>query len=110
MADDFAVLYRWRLKPGAEDEFREGWRRVTLGILERCGSFGSRLHQADDGTWVAYARWPSAAARDACSEGPPVDPEGSRMMREASEFVYDEVVLTVVDDLLREPAAPPTRG
>ena len=103
MPNDFAVLYRWRVKPGLESQFRDGWRRVTLGILEQCDSFGSRLHECEDGTWVAYARWPSAEARDRCSDGPPADAEGRRLMREASEYVYEDVVLTLVDDLLREP-------
>lgn len=101
--DDFAVLYRWRLVPGREEQFREGWRRVTEAIHATCGSYGSRLHRAADGTWVAYARWPSAEARERCFDGPPADPEGSALMRGAVEESYDEVVLSVTDDLLREP-------
>lgn len=102
MADDFAVMYRWRLKPGSEERFVDGWHRVTAAILDACGSFGSRLHRCEDGTWIAYARWPSDEVRRRCFDGPPLDPEGSRMMRDAIDEEYDEVRLQVVDDLLRE--------
>lgn len=100
----YAVIYRWRLKDGYERQFADAWRRVTLAILDQCGSYGSRLHQAADGTWVAYARWPSAEVRERCFANGPPDPEGSRLMREAVAESYDDVVLTVVDDLLREPS------
>jgi heme-degrading monooxygenase HmoA len=100
----YAVIYRWRLRPGYEEQFAAAWRRVTLAIHDQCGSYGSRLHQAADGTWVAYARWPSAEARAACFAAGSPDPEGSRLMREAVEEAYDDVELTVADDLLREPS------
>ncbi len=104
MDEAYAVLYRWRLHPGMEEQFQRGWRLVTLAILDRCGSYGSRLHRCADGTWLAYARWPSAAARAACFAGPPPHAEGRRLMSEAVAESYDDVVLTVTDDLLREPA------
>jgi hypothetical protein len=31
--------------------FVDGWQRVTTAIRENCGSYGSRLHRAADGTW-----------------------------------------------------------
>jgi 2,4-dienoyl-CoA reductase-like NADH-dependent reductase (Old Yellow Enzyme family) len=102
--DDFAVMYRWKLKPGLEDSFVEGWSRVTEAVHRHCGSFGSRLHRCADGTWLAYARWPDAETRDRCFSGPdPLDPEGSRMMNDAVAERYPEVVMSVLVDLLREP-------
>jgi heme-degrading monooxygenase HmoA len=98
----FAALYRWEIKPGMEEQFVEGWRRVTLAIHEACGSYGSRLHRSADGTWFGYARWPDAATRDACSHG---ETEGLRLMREATERM-EEFSGDVVVDLLREPAGP----
>lgn len=95
-----AVIYRWRLKPSLEQQFVDGWTRVTKAIHLRCGSYGSRLHQAEDGTWVAYARWPDAATREACEHG---DIEASRMMREAVEQEFDDIVMTISVDLLQEP-------
>ncbi len=103
MADNFAVIYRWQLNPGMERQFQDGWHRVTVAILDRCGSFGSRLHRCEDGTWLAYARWPSAEARSRCFEGEPVDAEASRLMREAIAYEDDDLLMAVVDDLLSEP-------
>ena len=28
----FAVLYRWQIKPGMEEQFMDGWHRVTRAI------------------------------------------------------------------------------
>lgn len=96
----FAVIYRWRLHQDREEEFAEGWHRVTRAIHATCGSYGSRLHKADDGTWVGYARWPDAGARERC--GAP-DPEGLAMMRHAIAESFDEIRCKIVDDLLAEP-------
>jgi len=60
---ELAVLYRWKLKPGMEDQFVASWSRVTQSLLGR-GSLGSRLHKGNDDTWYAYAQWPSNAARE----------------------------------------------
>jgi hypothetical protein len=48
---------------------------------------GSRLHVAEDGTWVAYAQWPSREAWERVRELEPT--RGHRLMREA--FEPDEV-------------------
>lgn len=52
----FTATYRWRLKPGKDDQFVEGWARVTAAIYAECGSYGSRLHKCSDGIWLAYAQ------------------------------------------------------
>ena len=96
----FAVVYRWRLHPGAEDSFVEGWQRVTRAIHATCGSYGSRLHRADDGTWVAYARWPDAATRDRCRHG---EAEGERMMAAAVAEHLGATTMVIATDLLAEP-------
>ncbi|WP_369130113.1 antibiotic biosynthesis monooxygenase [Modestobacter roseus] len=100
----FAVVYRWRLRPGSEERFRDGWERVTRAISAGCGSHGSRLHRADDGTWVAYARWPDAATRERCTFD---EPEGERLMAESVVERFPELTLELVSDLLAE---PPTTG
>lgn len=96
----FAVVYRWRVRPEKEQLLVDGWHRVTLAIRQECGSYGSRLHRADDGTWVAYARWPDRETREKC--GAP-DPVGEAMMRGAIDEYFAETRLTLVDDLLAEP-------
>ena len=97
----FAVVYRWRLRPGSEEQFQDGWERVTRAIRSGCGSYGSRLHRADDGTWVAYARWPDAATRERCTFD---EPEGERLMAESVAERFPELTLDLVSDLLAESA------
>ena len=58
----FCVIYRWRLVPGTEKQFQQAWEQLTHEIRTHAGGLGSRLHQADDGTWIAYAQWPSREA------------------------------------------------
>ncbi len=98
----FTAVYRWRLRPGMEAQFVDGWERVTRSIYARCGSYGSRLHRCQDRTWLAYARWPDAATRDACEHD---EQEGRRLMREAVAEDYEDVLGEIVSDLLVEPAS-----
>ncbi|MDT0278384.1 antibiotic biosynthesis monooxygenase [Blastococcus goldschmidtiae] len=97
----FAVLYRWRIDPDREDAFRQGWELVTRAIHRSCGSHGSRLHRADDGTWIAYALWPDAATRERCDHA---EDEGRRLMAEAVVERFPETTMTVASDLLHAPA------
>lgn len=94
----FTAIYRWRLREGFEAQFVEGWERVTTAIYETCGSDGSRLHRCADGSWLGYACWPDAAARQACEHG---EIEGQRMMRDAVEEAFEDILGDVVIDLLR---------
>ena len=48
----FCVIYRWRLKPGHDDDFVAAWARLTRAIRDGRGGLGSRLHRSDDGLWV----------------------------------------------------------
>jgi heme-degrading monooxygenase HmoA len=54
----FAAIYKWRVIPGREAEFEEGWRLGTIAIAEQLGGWGSRLHRAPNGEYFAYAQWP----------------------------------------------------
>jgi hypothetical protein len=100
----YIVVYHWQLRPGCEDTFREGWRRVTRALRAERGSLGSRLHRADDGTWVAYAQWPSREQFErSVALGPLADEPGYAMMKDSvapSDWVLPRFRLEVVDDLL----------
>jgi hypothetical protein len=96
----FAVIYRWRLHDGREEQFVDGWSRVTQAILRSCGSYGSRLHRAGDGSWVAYARWPDEQTRKHCQHG---ETEGARLMGEAIAERFPEITMDLVSDMLAEP-------
>ena len=65
-----AVLYRWKVKAGAEMAFREAWNAMTETIRVRHGTGGSRLHRTDDGEFVAYAVWPSRPHWEAAAKLP----------------------------------------
>ncbi len=96
----FAVIYRWRLKPGLEAQFVEAWTRVTELYVAHRGGLGSRLHKGPDGVWYAYAQWRSAEAREAAFTGEPLDREAGIRMREAIAESFDEIVLEPVADRL----------
>lgn len=83
----YVAVYAWRVKPGHEDRFREAWRRGTEAITRIYGSFGSRLHRAEDGRFIGYAEWPSEAVWRAAFEAKMVydDPEARAMFIEALE-------------------------
>lgn len=81
----FAVIYRWRVIPGLEAQFEEGWRAGTERIAAEFGGWGSRLHKAGDGVYVAYAQWPDEATFKHAMETrmDHSDDEARRMYREA---------------------------
>ena len=57
----FAVIYRWRVIAGLEAQFEAGWAAGTEAIAREFGGWGSRLHKAGEGVYVAYAQWPDEA-------------------------------------------------
>lgn len=94
------VLYRWRVRAGAEESFVRGWELVTRAIQRTCGSHGSRLHRAAEGPWLAYARWPDRETRERCSHD---ETEGLELMSRSAELV-EVLHLEQVSDLLDRPA------
>lgn len=98
-----AVLYRWTVKPGMEEQFRQGWVEGTRAIHKHCGSYGARLHKNADGVYVSYARWPDEETRQACSGKVDHSKDGFPEMREATEEFLGEELLPITDDLLDEP-------
>lgn len=95
----FIALYRWKLIKGRESLFQEGWHRITVEFYRERGSLGSRLHRAEDGTWVAYAQWPDKQAWEA-ARVQVRDTEAVQMMRESIELSHAPTFMEVVDDLL----------
>jgi hypothetical protein len=95
-----AVIYRWRVKAGHEEQFAAAWERVTRAIRAKCGSYGSRLHRCDDGLWLAYALWPDPTTRTACQGA---DDEGVRQMQAAAEELVETIECEVLRDLLESP-------
>ena len=102
----FVVMYRWRLKPGSEPTFREGWERITRLASARCGSLGSALLTGEDGVWCAIARWPSREAREACF-AQVLDEHASAKMRDAVLERLPAVEMDMVVDLWHQEGAFP---
>jgi heme-degrading monooxygenase HmoA len=96
----FAVIYRWRLKPGTQASFRAAWERVTRIIREEHGGLGSRLHRVDDGSYLAYAQWPDRASWTAMQSAPPADPVASGVMADCIEERLSPILLEPLADLL----------
>jgi heme-degrading monooxygenase HmoA len=54
-----AVLHRWKVRRGKEDDFAAAWARLTDLMIEQGGAYGARLHKGEDGSFIAYSWWPS---------------------------------------------------
>lgn len=105
----FIVLYRWRLRPGYEAQFRASWSIVTRSLMGR-GSLGSRLHEGDDGLWYAYAQWPSADIRSAAfAQDLGVDQDRQAMQDAVLEHFPETVLTPSVGHLLSTPSIPKMR-
>src|SRR5689334_7281061 len=106
----FAVLYRGYVKSGYESSYKKYWHQIASYFIEHRGALGSCLHQAEDGLWVAYSRWPDKATRDASWPGdntiPNELPDDIRKAIVAIKHCLDEkrklpdICMHVVDDLL----------
>ena len=96
----FIVIYRWRLHPEKEAQFQQVWSRNTPLIIERCGGLGSRLHKAEDGTWLAYAQWPDKATWERSYAVPEWDAEGSKLFLEAILESFPRILLEPQADFL----------
>lgn len=96
----FAVIYRWKLKEGLEQQFIENWSKATQLLMKERGALGSRLHQAEDGTWVSYAQWPNKEAWLHHRSLPSIDPKISRLVTEAEEEAFPPILLTPIADYL----------
>lgn len=98
---NFYVIYTFKVTPGMEDSFIEGWSRLTEAIRESRGGMGSRLHKSDNGWWVAYAQWPDRQTWESSQtifESP--DIEASNLMTEAMEDRKAPILLEPIIDLL----------
>ncbi len=90
----FAMLYRWKIDPAHEDEFREGWRAATIELRDHFGALGSCLSRDAEGNFVAFARWPTEEHRErAFAERTPADPA-------PGVLEFEQTKLWVEDDLL----------
>jgi hypothetical protein len=109
----FAVIYRFKLKPGQETKYIECWNKIASYFIEKMEAIGSCLHKGDDNLWVAYSRWPSKAARDASWPGDDAPNEvlpsdireaiqQMQLIKEENSDLeqFDEICMSVIEDKL----------
>jgi heme-degrading monooxygenase HmoA len=93
----FVAVYAFKVKPAMEEQFQKAWATRTREIMTTSGGLGSRLHKNEDGTFIAYAQWPS---RKAWEEASPLDSEARKIMRETTTSTETLYRLDVLEDLL----------
>lgn len=54
----FIVVYRWRIHPGCEAEFRAAWEELSAQYIQLRGQRDAKLTEGEDGVWVGKAIWP----------------------------------------------------
>lgn len=98
----FVAVYRWRVHPGKEEQFRQAWRRGTELITRIYGSYGSRLHRDADGRFVAYAEWPDEQTWRAAADRKMAydEPATRTAFLEAVAEAEAMFTMPVTDDLL----------
>ena len=96
----FVAVYRWRIHADQIDSFLTAWATVTEGIKAERGGLGSKMHRADDGTFVAYAQWPDRETWEAMGKLPSVNPAASKAMGAAIEETLPSLYLDPLTDLL----------
>jgi quinol monooxygenase YgiN len=96
----FCVIYQFRVRPGMEGTFKQGWIRLTEAIRAKRGGLGSRLHLSEDGIWVAYAQWPDRETWERSRKESAADPEAMDMMISAVEHRLPPLLLEPQVDLL----------
>jgi heme-degrading monooxygenase HmoA len=100
----FCIVYRWKLFPGKESDFTQAWERLTQEIRDHGGGLGSRLHRSTDGTWVAYAQWPSEQAWKEMDVSSEEGVAAREAMMAAVEHLYTPMLLYTESDYLVGPS------
>ena len=82
--------------------FISAWEKLTALIHQYEGSFGSRLHQKDERTYLAYAAWPNRETWENRGKNlPPESAEVSSQMKNACTSIETEHTLNLVSDLIK---------
>jgi heme-degrading monooxygenase HmoA len=96
-----AVVYQFEVKEGREKDFLESWRVVTEAVYKFKGSLGSRLHRNIDGTYIAYAQWPSRQQFENEASLPESTTEPRQRMKDACLKITTLFQAEMVADLLK---------
>jgi hypothetical protein len=96
----FNVIYRWKIRPGREEEFQRRWAEVTMLIREIRGGLGSRLHRCTDGSYLGYAEWPDQATWEHAPSIPLPDNIAMDAMKDCVESIEPPITMALMQDLL----------
>lgn len=102
----FAAIYRWRVRPGQDQDFVRGWYLTSTTVRERFGAIGSRLHRTADGLYVSYGRWKAREDRDPYLVDLAVHPQGFKLMQGAIAEESPPIDMRIVGNLLGEDDVP----
>lgn len=96
-----AVLFRWEIRPGYEQSFKEGWSEIIHRNIEKYGALGSRLHKTKDNQWLSYSQWVSEEHFNGAQNIQDQHEEARIKMLQATSKRYDPIVMVpVLDHLL----------
>jgi hypothetical protein len=94
----FAVIYKWKIKPGMESQFTSAWEVMTIEFRDVHGGLGSCLHRDDSGYFIAYAKWPNRELWE--NNKNIVNVDSLKEMKECIEQSFPAIPLEINKDLL----------
>ncbi len=98
----FCVLYKFTVKPGCNDQFRQHWLAVMKHLYQHDGSLSSRLHRANNGEYIGYAQWTSREPWQSQRDRSDAELQRHRQaMRECCAEIEVLYELDVTDDWLQ---------
>ena len=102
------VLFRWDLKSGCEQSFKEGWTEIIHRNIEKHGALGSRLHKTKDNQWISYSKWLSEVHFNRAQNLRDQHEEARVKMVNAITKTYPPIVMVPVLDniVVTDPAQP----
>ncbi|HEX7048123.1 MAG TPA: antibiotic biosynthesis monooxygenase [Gammaproteobacteria bacterium] len=76
----FIIIYRWRIHPGREEEFRAAWEELSEQYIQLRGQRDAKLSQGNDGVWIGKAIWPDRDSYILALERGVTDPQIANRM------------------------------
>lgn len=99
----FAVIYTFIVKKGRDTDFIYSWEGLTRLIYQYENSFGSKLHRASDGKYIAYALWPDKETWENAGQNLPDEASEFRvLMKESCSEITTDHEMDTISDLTRD--------
>lgn len=98
----YMVINRWKLLPGKEHLFEQGWTEIIHRNIKYYGARGSRLHRGDDNTWISYSIWESREHWLSARHLDDADQEARQKMLEAIKQEFEPMTMVPILDHLMD--------